>query len=312
MEPNKESRMVKLADLAEKLIKVSAVLGAFGYMSLRAHLNYLGISSRSSLGVERYLMETYNLVATIFLPFFLIILCGIVGLIIIYPLTLVLRKIPKIKLSAENLARYFSIKSSTVLFPVLLVILVLIVYLWMFRVLSRSGGATDVAVGKLSIEQLKYGDADWLFYVICVVCVLGWALYSRYSPSSKQRRRVNGANQPRLVWIVFAFSIVVLALQLPILYGRLVRSTDYPMAQVQFENGGSQTICGLLILDSSSDLTLWRAESGIGEVIAIPHSKIQSIKTGRMVDLLAAASANAANPALYQPDCADLPKFTAR
>src|SRR5205809_6678232 len=58
----KVSHFSGLVELAEKLIKASTLLAVFGYMSLRAQINHLGIPLGSSPGVEAYLYETYSLV----------------------------------------------------------------------------------------------------------------------------------------------------------------------------------------------------------------------------------------------------------
>src|ERR1700722_15775251 len=52
-----------ILDWLERLLKVSGLLALFGNMSFRAHFNFLGISSVSTLGVEQYLMETYRFAA---------------------------------------------------------------------------------------------------------------------------------------------------------------------------------------------------------------------------------------------------------
>jgi hypothetical protein len=306
MEEENEPRLIKLANLAEKLVKLSAILGAFGYMSLRAHLNYLGISSTSSLGVERYLMETYNLVGTILIPLFLILLGGAIAFVLIYPIGFFVLKIQKVKLAVQTLQKYVSKQSKTSMLPVLLIALLLLFYIWLFRVLTNSGADTDVAVGRLVVDRLNHSDVDWFFYLVCIVCVVGYSIYSKYSEKKNNLKAVAASNLRKFLWTLFAFALTLLAVQLPILYGVLVRSTDYPLAQVQYDTTESQTICGVLVQDASSSLTLWKAENGVGHLIVIPQSRVRLMSTGGMIDLLKAARENAANPAAARPDCSDL------
>ena len=306
MEKDNDSRLVKLANLAEKLVKLSAILAAFGYMSLRAHLNYLGIASTSSLGVERYLMETYNLIGTIFIPLFFTILGAVIAVVLIYALGFFLLKIQKVKASGQILQKYLSEQSKSIVFPLLLIAVMLFFYVWVFRVITKHGGDTDVVVGKLATEQLNPSSVDWFFYLVIIVCVVGYSIHSKYSKSIKNSERGSRRKLPGFFWTVFAVALVLPAVQLPLLYGRLVRSTDYPIAVVQLDNTENQTMCGFLVQDASSDLTLWNAENGVGHLIVIPRSRVRLMSTGKMDDLLKAARENAANPGAKRPDCSYL------
>lgn len=308
-----------LFEMVEKVVKLSAVLGAFGYMSLRAHLNYLGVSSTSSLGLERYLMETYNFAATTFVEVVVLIAIALlIFLLLNFIGRLVLRN-ERAAGAAQRLCAWGRRMRGKPFLPGALLLATLGYYFWLLATLSRHGAHADVAVGRLVPEQLQQGDLSWLFYRTCIVCVVGYLVYSYFSrtnsvaaesasgviasgPSRTPAALVQG-RLTRFVWVSFLLAIVVLALQLPLLYGRLVRSPVYPLVRVVAGNGNASPVCGLLVLETSSELSLWRAENGIGTVVLLPRSSLNLANTAQTLNLLTLARAAAENPTLAKPDC---------
>jgi hypothetical protein len=311
-----------LFDLAEKALKLSALLGVFGYMSLRAHLNYIGISSTSSLGLERYLMETYSLTATTFVNVVIMVTIMVIVLLPLYLIGQRILKYQRIGRPARRVWSRFRKLCANSFLPGVLILFIVLYYFWLLAMLTRYAAHVDVAVGELKADQL--GDVtglDWIYYRTFLVCLVGFLAYSYFAPSAQQSPPLSTASSPldeppavvtrrnlkSYVWIGFLLATVLLALQLPLLYGRFVRSPIYPLVQVTASDRDAP-VCGLLVLETESSLSLWRAENGIGQVIVLPRSSLRSVTTGQMLNLLTLARDSAANHSNVRPDCSDARK----
>jgi hypothetical protein len=83
--------------------------------------------------------------------------------------------------------------------------------------------------------------------------------------------------------------VALVALQLPIVYGRTLHNSEYLKAQVLLSAGkGSieqEPICGLAVLSTNSDLMLWQVQSGFGSIRVIPKSEIRQTITGESADV---------------------------
>jgi len=313
--PEDEKKGVtQLFDLAEKIVKLSAILGVFGYMSLRSHLNYLGIPSTSSLGIERYLMETYNLVVTTFFPLVSVLLRIALALFLLYLLSPLLarlfkrfspflRRVFRVKGPSKPIAQIIREYSAKPIVPGLLLLFVLGIYVWLQEMLDASWQYDSIAVGLLQSSHLQQADAVWFYYLICLLCIFGFLAYSLLSRTQKLQPQAKGHQLGRLLLLMCAVGIVALALHLPILYGRLIHYTNYTLVGLNYKvDDRSVSICGLLVLDSQSSLLLWRAEKGVGNILEVPRSQIQTMSTGSTLDLIKLAQ-DAANKGTTQPDC---------
>lgn len=301
---------VNLFNLAENIIKLSAILGAFGYMSLRAHLNYLGIPSTSSLGVERYLMETYNLVVTTFFPLVSVLLRIGAAVFLLYLIARGLKTFaPRLKqlsiLKNRSLLTEdkFSEYAARPIVSGLLLLIVLGVYIWLQHMLESQWQYQSVAVGSLQTAHLEQADDVWFYYLVCLLCIFGLVAYRIVSRVQKSQPQAQGYKLARSLLIMFAIGLIAVALHLPILYGRLVHYTDYTwVSLIDKDPNRSAAICGLLVLESQSSLLLWRAEEGAGKIIEVPRLHIQSIATGPTFNLINLAH-DAAVTGKNQPDC---------
>jgi len=296
-----KSNLTRVTESIEQIAKVSAVLAAFGYMSLRAHLNYLGISSTTSLAPERYLMELYYILTTLLLDVIFIVAAIVIASLLFFLLSRLSAKNETIRKALSVLQKAVGKYSTTQIVPGTLILLMSIAYVWMLRTLSRYGFDSDVAVGPLQSSHLNHYPAESFFFIICFVCLGGYFIYSKLSAVVVESRDPS-SRMARYLWLVFAVSIAVLALHLPIIYGSLVRSAEYTVAQVTVGDG-ERPICGLLVLSTSSEITFWRVENGIGQVVILPRSRIRMLTTGPVVDLLDLARKAATKPAQTNVDC---------
>lgn len=309
----------KLLELAEKVVKLSALLAVFGYMSLRAHLNYIGISSTSSLGLDRYLMETYTLATTTFVNIVIILTVMFILLLPLYLLGRVIMRYQRISGPARRAwARLEKLRASPFL-PGVLLLLIVVYYFWLLAMLTRNAAHIDVAVGELKADQLSdVSGLSWIYYRTFIVCLFSYLAYSYFAPAAQQqpsppdvgettkaRPGMTTLRLARYGWIAFLLATLMLALQLPLLYGRLVRSPVYPVVQVMTTERDAVPVCGLLVLETATGLSLWRAEKGIGLVVVLPRSNMRVVNTGQTLNLLRLAREAAANQATVKPDCAD-------
>jgi hypothetical protein len=293
----------KLFDLAEKVVKLSAILGVFGYMSLRSHLNYLGISSTSSLGLERYLMETYNFVLTTFFPLLSMLLRIAIGFLFLCMITMLIIKALRINEAARKLKNRLYKYWSAPFGSGLVLLIVLSFYVWMQTMINSYWVNDSIAVGQLQPSRLQVSDGELFYYLSCAVCLFGCFIYSQMSKALKSRSHKAGHLLSRAFMISSAILILAVALHLPTLYGRLIHPTDYTLVEVNIKDRENQPICGLLVLNSATAISIWQAEKGIGRVIEIPQSEIATLITGPTSDLLSMARESALDNTLVRPNC---------
>jgi hypothetical protein len=293
----------KLLDLAKKLVKLSAILGVFGYMSLRSHLNYLGISSTSSLGIERYLMETYSLVITTFFPLLSVLLRITAGLLFLYLIAIFITRVLKINEAIGKLKNRLYKYWSSPLGPGLILLTVLSVYGLTQSMIDSYWIYDSIAVGQLQPGLLQESDGRLFYYLSCVICLFGFLVFSAMFKVLKARPDAAGHFLSRGLLVLSAIVILALTLNLPLLYGRLIHPTDYTLAEVIIKDRENQPVCGLLVLNSAAGISLWQAEKGFGRVIEIPRSQIVSLITGGTVDLISMAGEAASDNTLVRPSC---------
>jgi hypothetical protein len=285
---------VKPVDLAERLLKTAGLLGIIGYMALRARFNHLGISSTSSLGLERYLMEFYPLFVATFLPLTLLLMCLVIVLIPFYAIGIQLAKRESIRRWFDRIQSRATGVCHSPAGPLSLLLLLLLYYIWIVASLGFNKDFTDIAIGQLSLEKLSGPTGLTPYYLTLVVCFLGYWVRAHLSPVQKE----HGPYSTRLshfAWRFFALAVIALVFHLPLLYGVGI-STEYPVTQIVTDDSSAAPIKGLLVLETANSVVLWRAENGVGSGVEIPRTHIRSITTGRLVDLVKVAQTAARTP----------------
>ncbi len=213
-----------LPRIVEALTKMSAAFAVFGYLSLRSHLNTLGISTRGSFGVERYLAELPEIIG--------IILFSLLGFGIPFAILCVVaaacswlwRRVPagspvSIRLTRITEFIFACIESNEG--PILASAGILLLG-WLTMQTLMSGGSTSIglAVGDLTNS---HRPQEWaLFFAILYGCGVAYLLCHgcRRHVERSQGRHAS-------LWYLPMVLIACVAVQIPILYGHILHSSEY-------------------------------------------------------------------------------------
>lgn len=266
-----------LISVVEKLLKFGALFGIFGYISARAHWNHLGISSMTWLGVDYYLME-----------FGIFLITSLLNLSLFMPVLILVgaafsafRQRRRHISSAEPAITggWFVSYGGSLTITILL-------YVYQFGLLAylEVFSRQSVAVGVLSAGSLAPTSpaiADWaIFYVTISACVGAYALQRLLTPET-------GPSAAALRWIrgLLILASVMLFVWAPLIYGSLLRISRYPLVKIETTDSKEETIVGLLVLNTSDGIEYWRAVDRVGEMVLIPHDRIESISLEKTYDL---------------------------
>lgn len=263
--------------LASHAIKFGSLFVVAGYLSFRAHVNRLGIPSATSLGAERYLKETYGLILSVFLPLFQYFLFfAVCGLIL--RLAIGRTRWSRVVGVLEDLGD--RALGSLWLPTALLIALVALAFVILATTLSQG---YDVILGTLQRNQLEYAS-PLTFYAVVVFAVIGYLVYL-----ASMGRTPKSPSEERSHWIVtrlLGWSLLIVFIQIPIVYGAAVKKAWYPTARITMKSNADAPICGLLVLETSDVFGVWRNVQNRGEIILIPKSEVSRSLFGKLVDLL--------------------------
>lgn len=274
--------MNRLVGLLESTLKVSGVLAVFGYMSLRAHLNYLGFSSASPLTSERYLMEAYQWLVLTLEPVVSITMAlgGLLGGAWLVASAAGRHHARPHSPSKGNAFGYALCHERTAWLVVFGLIIVL--FTWQDR-FSSGRVVADLIIGRLNANQIPDGaqlSKKYIEYIaLCLIC--GWGmLYAIFgwAPSKEPLGR------ERLLRSLQILALLLLTFHIPISFAQSVHAVDYPTAEVRCLDGSR--IKGILILETATDVQLWQADLGVGRTIAVPRTQIGSITFGPLQDVM--------------------------
>jgi hypothetical protein len=261
-------------EFIEALAKVALAFAAIGYISLRAHLNSLGIPFRESVPVERYLMEMWDWVVSSLLP------------------------LVKPTCSLALLA-------------------------WTLTALTRRIMGRRAFAGKWSDQLRRWWRADWtekiLLLVLAIACVSTALLVEQYcrtpiavagplAPRSAQEPQVrNFYSALVIVWLIESIfwgarrtagraaawhrtlgcvMVFIMTVQLPMLYGWLIRDDRYPTVTMEIKVGDeTKTEQGVLVFETSDRFIVWRASQGIGLLVSYLRGEVLSVTAGASFSL---------------------------
>jgi hypothetical protein len=263
----------QVAKWVEQLLKIAGIFAVFGYMSLRAHWNYLGLSELEPIGIERLLMETY--------PISLKILFEAPARLVGLPVALAAgaavvlwraaQRFFNLNVRFRTAIRSVETASRSPIPPVLLSIVAVAAIRQALVDLGEAG--VSVAMGPLGNGPPARPSATGLFDFILVFSVLGIALSSAIYRNLSERRLWRGAIV--ILWRVFQIALALTALHLPLLYGVLLRPTNYVVAEADLDNGSH--VCGALVGESDNAVRLWRASGKTGSVVVVAHAKLYTL-----------------------------------
>jgi hypothetical protein len=269
-----------LLSIVEAITIVFAACAVFGYLSLRSHLNTIGVTDFGSLGLDRYLAELAELVFQIILW---ILISGIV-LVLISMLALalysVLRRFRLQQRASISTAAWpvaFRSFTGSIEAPLLMSALVMLLG-WAMLMALRSGDI-GLAVGELSKKVTPASQTTFLPPVFLLLLGCGVLLCRACLRSAVQQK----SRYSRL-WFFPLGIVIISALQWPILYGRTMHNSEYVKAKVEMVQKSGATerepICGLLVLETNSSLHLWQVFNGVGQIRVIPKSGVGHLITG--------------------------------
>jgi hypothetical protein len=248
-----------IIQLFTELLGISGIVAAFGYMELRAHWTYLGVSPLPGVGVERYLMEAYAFVGAMLLP---AMLCAFVLLFVALIGIWLRRRLAKTRV--EGILR-----NTAKLLPALALVALLAGEVVLLRALT---GPIGVAIGPLqtiAAEANRRGAGSVLEVVLLILLAIIALLMAR--------PLVTGV----LKWAIITVALILLV-QTSTLYGRNVRSAIYPAARIKAK---SETHLGLILLQTEDALELWIPAQGVGRIVVLPADDVERIDLGRGLDL---------------------------
>ena len=274
-----------MTKVVEGITKAAAMLAVFGslsgYLSLRMHLNTLGISTQTPLETARYLAELPAIVYSALGP----------PLALGLPLA-VLTSIATggfFLMRRANLTRSWRFHQAV--FTALdsmeapLIVTAILFFLgWKVQnALNACGEASiGLAVGQLSVY--KKPESGLLFFLAFYACAAGY-LICRSGRKLAEKRNVIRSR----LWLLPMALIALIGLQLPVLYGRSLHNSEYLKTQITVAPntgpGKEEKICGLMLFETNSERLLWQAQNKTGKIRIIPKSQIKEVITGESADL---------------------------
>lgn len=255
-------------ELANNILKVSGAVVLFGYISLRARMNRLGIAA-PDVPADRYLMEAYNLLASVFLTAGVILLkAGIVLLVIVVILRLVRgRKGFPIGAGVSRIPdRFYLIFASAVLG---------FLEYWIPNTLeSVPHDILVVSAGPGAfVQPVKF--PVFLLIITAYGCAAGALWIIRGLPMRGFWRAL------RVVVLILA---VIVGLQLPLLYGFAVQDYAAPATAIKAKTPPmSQRSCGLLVDAGTNVVTVWVPSQR--QLLQFQRQDLEEIRLGPVIAL---------------------------
>lgn len=254
-------------------VGVGGLLSAFGYTALRAHWNFLGVTAPAGgVPAERYISETWSVIAGSVL---LILLASLVLLILFGAAAGGRRLLTRLAPSAAvRLAPFF---------PLLLIAALVVAQLAILAAISTDDDRCgfDVALGDLRAKHaagcFDPGSGVPVFVVVLALVAATFIATRAETLTTLQ--------------LVARVAAVAIALQLPTVYGYLIKRPLYRVVRVA---AGGKTIDGLLMLQTNSSVQLWDAAAAHGRMRILPGSGL--VESGPALDLFEVAKEIAANP----------------
>lgn len=257
----------KIVGIAKLVIELGTLWMVFGYVSVRAFCNHLGVAPIADLPIARYFEETYSLLVTLALQmlnslwFLLIIViaCLVVGIAIVR------RRRPE-----PARAHLAWVRSAL---PWMLVASVLINAAGLGivnRFFSRL--PESVLSGHLQADRLQ-DDGFAAFYGALIVALFGCVACSLLRP---KRLFTPTPALERSVRVLFAILCVLSGLEIlyvPIAYGVSLHGKEFYVVRLQLD-GNTPAVCGARIFESPQRILLWSADNRIGHSQSIALSKV--------------------------------------
>lgn len=281
------------------VVKFTALLVAGGYISLRTHLNHLGISGPAFLGAERYMMEAYLFV----LGMFQVLIWLALPMLIFLAAARLLR--PAGTAAPSRAARRLDAIGGA-LRPLSPLIFLSVLIALLLAVTTTN----DLLVGDLR-APLALERRPYLFPIAMISATLWCVLLATERRQSTAPAALFGNAVPGPGGHALALAITLgYALAVPLVYGRELHPTTYPIARVVLQEPKAAPICGFVVLHWSDGIMLWQAAGGRGSLTSLALSRTATIEWGPVRDILNVLKLTPATPG-HVPDCAtDFPRLS--
>lgn len=245
--------------------KVAGVLGAFGYLSLRAQLNHLGLPGDTRVEPERYLYETW------FIAWYLFVSLCYLALPILVLLIIANRGLARqggLRAVADRLDLARKRRLPGVRTPVLL-LFILLVTVVVFDL--GSPGVTEL------LGRTRIGGSDHLRGFDAIV--LGWMVAMVIAFRGHSAAIDEAA---RLAWRSCQVVGGGLGVALVLYFGAYVHDRKYPEVEVRTAEGPTR---GVLLLERPESWVIYAVEGGEGVLKVVP-SKDASATIHDKVDVV--------------------------
>lgn len=283
MEPATDSErgsalLLSSVRLVESIGKLAGLLAAAGYISMRAHFNFIGVHLDSNVPVQHFLMETWHLVFTTMTRLLWVaVAVGVLAVPIAIAVRLVSvflrRRAISEPISAGKLGSF-----RAVLAPELLARFVCLV-------LFASILAASLVVVNSSLEsssfRVRLELGTWLFDT-CVTSVI--VLIALRQRSVLLRRSP-----------VITICLLVSAAFLPVLFGIACHGTKYPAARIDSLNASEAPRCGVLVFSNEVEHVLVRRVRQSPRTQVVRRENVKVLTFGDIVDLRSVDSLDSAS-----------------
>jgi hypothetical protein len=285
-----------MVEWAERTVALGGVAALFGYISLRAHLNTLGVSSTVPLGPERCMAELYLLMMDgLLLPAALAIFTAM-AVFTVANFDLGARRL---KSAARFWTRFLVWEHRWQLWLLVALAVSQALTYWLMLV-SISQPPHFSVIGALVIPLHRSASHPRLtFYWLLFVCSVSF----QACRSLRRASHEHALEQVPRAWFRTAVYLgsLLLFLHIPMLYGTAIHDTEYPLVRVTVE---AENTCGLLVLETEHDVRVWRADNGVGRVLVYPRGDrgFSSVDQGKVLDIMGEAERAASTG--RAPECA--------
>ena len=260
----------------ERLIAISGFFAAAGYISLRSHLNYLGVSVSSSLKVDQYLFEVYHFIVSTGERLIYLLLAVIVALIILYFIYFLLNKI----IVKSGLA-HFQLSSRTIVWMCFLYIFC------SFIIITTTCWPKDlhIIVGELT----SIVPQDIRIYDIILLST-GVSLVAARKLKNILQKLISDINYSSWKIVILRSALVFVIIQLlilPLFFGIYGHTQTYPHVNIEYGTNSEKKAEGYMVLETASSIVIWKInKEGIGLIEIYNLKEIVKYTIDKSADLL--------------------------
>lgn len=285
----------RVVGIAKLVIELGTLWMVFGYVSVRAFCNHLGVAPIADLPIARYLEETYSLLVTLalrVLTSFWFLLCIVLVCLVVGTAIFRRRKPEPVRanLTWVRGALPWMLVGSVVINAV------------GFGIVNRyfSQLPDSVLSGPLHADRLQ-DDSFAVFYGALLLALFGCVSCYLLRPKRLFRPTPALEHSVRVLFAILCILSCLEILYVPIAYGTSLHGKKVYIVRLQLD-GNTPSICGARIFESPQRILLWSADNRTGRSQSIALSKVT--RTDYLEsDPLSDLAVRAAQSSTPQPTC---------